>query len=63
MRACRIDYEIQSKKRDPEAASSHQFFHLNVHTDFLHMQVEGNQLALKTDCGILLLQDAGGAIV
>jgi hypothetical protein len=54
MRVCRIDYEIQSKQRDPEAASSHQFFHMNVHTDFL--QVEGNQLALKTDCGILLLR-------
>src|SRR5438034_6683816 len=34
--ACRIEYEIQPKERDPEAASCRQFCHLTAaHTDFL----------------------------
>src|SRR5262249_29142862 len=33
--ACRSEYEIQPKERDPEAASHHQFSHVITHTDFL----------------------------
>ena len=33
--ACRIEYEIHSKERDPEAARCRQFCHLTAHTDFL----------------------------
>jgi len=32
--ACRIEYEVQPKERDPEAASCHQFCHLTAHTGF-----------------------------
>src|SRR5262249_24614834 len=33
--ACRIEYEIQPKERDPKAASHRQFCHVTVHMDFL----------------------------
>jgi hypothetical protein len=52
--ACRIEHEIQPKERDPEAASCRQFCHLTAHWISSHMQVESNQLVLKTDCGIFV---------
>src|SRR5215813_7015537 len=50
--ACRIEYEIQPKERDPKAASHRQFCHVTVHMDSSQLQTESNQLVLETDCGI-----------
>jgi len=53
--ACRCEYEIQSKERDPEAASHRQFCHVIAHTDFLlFADRESSQLVLKTDCDIFV---------